>query len=363
VRTYSLGNSLERHPEITQRRVSVAELRNDFGFRSTPDSTRALLIRMGPFDAAQDGFLFTNSFQMTAVHATELVRMFRDEVIQPIIPGISSRYTEVLADLSFDLLPFLPGGEVGLPDFVVSQVGARVSAELIAQLADLVIDPFGSDIGHCGGMAFAGYDLYQQGWPVHNLGTVPPTEGDVGDYIFARLIDSLELNARKFLRWVVELHMLPKLNVVADAALVAAASIISGSLGLAVSAWLATQGGVFHLGGPGSLLEWTRDEWTTLKARLDRQAAWPIGLVYGDTANPFDQHQVLAIGYDDIGSGLATLRIWNNNELRKPNTLQLDFTGNTLQVSGFTDPNGHTIRGLFAESYTRSKPPSSLFRP
>jgi hypothetical protein len=362
VRTYSLDTSLDHHREITDRRVSVRDQRESFGFRQGPHSTRGLLIRMGPFDPAQDAFRFTNSFQITAAHAAEFTRMLRDEVVQPIIPGISSRYTEVLADLSFDLLPLLPGGQVGLPDFVVGQVGARVTTTLTAQLADLVIDPFG-DTGHCGGMAFAAYDLYQQGWPVDNLGTTPPTVGDVGEYIFARLIDSLELNVRKFLRWVVELHLLPKLNVVADATFVTAAGAIGGPLGLAVSAWMATQGGIFHLGGPGSLLEWTEDEWATLKSKLDRQAAWPIGLVYGDTANPFDQHQVLAVGYEDNGSGQATLRIWNNNQLRTTDTLDVDFTGDRLRVTGFSDPNGHTIRGIFAESYTRSKPPDALFRP
>ena len=357
MRTYSLKDSLDRHPDITDQRIAIADLHQRFGRRRPPESTKALLIRMGPFLPTQDGFPFINHFEITVAHAAEFARMFRDEAIQPIIPGVSARYTEVLADLNFDLLPFLPGGEVGLPDAVVGQVGFRVATELTAQIADLGIDGFGT-AGHCGGMAFSGYDFYQQGWPVDSFGTTPPTEGELGDYIFARLIDSLELNARKFLRWVVELHVLPRLNKVADAALGAAAGAIGGTLGVIVGAWLAEQGDVFHLGGPGSLLDWTKEEWTTIKSRLDMQAAWPIGLVYGDTANPLDQHQVLAIGYKDPGQGIATLSIWNSNQKQTPNPLQLDFRGDRLEVSNFKDD--HTIRGIFAEEYTQSKPPNAL---
>ena len=357
MRTYSLKDSLDRHPDITGRRIALADLHERFGRRRPPDSTKGLLIWMGPFLPAHDGFPFINDFEITVAHAAEAARMFRDEVVQPIIPGISARYTEVLADLSFDLLPLVPGGEVGLPDVVVGQVGFRVATELTAQIADLGIDPFGT-LFHCGGMAFGGYDFYQQGWPVDSFGTTPPTEGELGEYIFARLIDSLELNARKFLRWVVELHVLPRLNTVADAALGAAVGAIGGTLGAIVGAWLAAEGDVFHLGGPGSLLDWTKEEWTTLKSRLDKQAAWPIGLIYGDTKNPFDSHQVLAIGYEDPGQGIVTLRIWDNNFLHRTDTLRLDFRGDRLEVSGFD--SRHTIRGIFAEEYTRSKPPNAL---
>jgi hypothetical protein len=361
VRTYSLDKSLDRHPDVDARRLSVVDLRESFGLRRGTQSTKGLFIRMGPFEADPDGFRFENEFELTAAHAVEFTRMLRDEVfVQPIIPGISSRYTEVLTDLSFDLTPFIPGGEVGLPDFVIGQVGLRVKAELAAQLVDLLAKPFGS-AAHCGGMAFAGYDLYQQGWPTDNLGTTPPTEGDVGEYIFERLIDSLELNLRKFLRWTAELHLLPKLNGVADVAFGAAVGGIAGPLGIVVAAWLATQSGVFHLGGPGNLLDWTKDEWASLKSHLDREAAWPIGLIYGDTAIPWEQHQVLAIGYEDNGSGKVKLRIWNNNEERKDNILRIDFTGDRLEVKDFKE--SHTIRGIFAEEYRRNKPPSALFRP
>ena len=355
MRTYSSADALKRHPEITDRPVSVTALRAHFT-PSPPTSARALLIRMGPFDPAQDGFPFTNNFQTSTAQGVELARMFRDEVIEAVTPGVIKRYTKVMSDLSFDALPGIPGGEVGLPDLVVSQVGLRVGTELTAQIIDLRIDPFLPG-ARCGGMAFAGYDFYLLGRPVGGFGSSPPNTGELGDYIFARLIDSLDLNAKKFLDWLVELHVLPGLNKVAKAVLVAEVGTISGPVGALIADFVASQGSIFDLGGAGSLLARTKDEWTIIKRRLDEQAAWPIGLIYGDTKNPFDQHQVLATGYTDNGLGEATLRIWNSNELRVPDNIRLDFRGKRLQVSGFNDPNGHTIRGIFAEEYTPKRPP------
>ena len=360
MRTYSSADALKRHPEITDRPVSVTALLEHFR-PNPPTSAKALLRRMGPFDPAQDGFPFTNNFQLTVANRVELARMFRDEVLEAVTPGIIKRYTQVVSDLSFDIGPGPLEIDVGVPDFVLGEVADRVETELTAQIIDLGIDPFGEG-GRCGGMAFAGYDFYLLGWPVGSFGNTPPNEGDLGDYIFARLVDSLELNGKKFLEWLLELYMLPLLNEAANAAFGAAVGSIGGVLGAVIGAFLASEDNIFDLGGPGSLLTWTKEEWTIIKSRLDQQAAWPIGLIYGDTTNPFDQHQVLAIGYTDNGLGRATLQIWNNNELRVPNLIRLDFRGKQLQVSGFNDPHHHSIKGIFAEEYTQSKPPLSLRR-
>jgi hypothetical protein len=358
MRTFSSADALKRHPEIIVRPVSVSDMVDRFGSRPA-GSVKALLIRMGPFDPATDGFPSTNTFRLTAANAVELIRMFRDEVVEAVAPGVVKRFTDKLSDLSFDLLPGIPGGSVGLPDFVLSQVGLRVGTELTARIVDLGIDPFG-EAGRCGGMAFAGYDFYLQGWSVIGFGSTPPDEGVLGDYIFGRLIDSLELNARTFVEWLVELYIVPHLDEVANAVLGAAVGTIGGPLGAALGALLGSQVDFFDFGGPGSLLAWTKTEWTSIKRRLDDEAACPIGLIYGDTKNPFDQHQVLAIGYTDDGLGRATLRMWNNNQLRVPDTVNIDFRGDRLEVTGFNDPNSHTIRGIFAERYSPRRPPLSL---
>jgi hypothetical protein len=136
-------------------------------------------------------------------------------------------------------------------------------------------------------MAFAGYDFYLQGWSVDGFGSTPPDEGVLGDYIFARLIDSLELNAPKFVEWLAELYIVPHVDEVANTVLGAAVGSIGGPLGTALGAFFGSQVDFFDFGGANSLLAWTKTEWTNIKRRLDEEAACPIGLIYGDTKNPF----------------------------------------------------------------------------
>jgi hypothetical protein len=113
---------------------------------------------------------------------------------------------------------------------------------------------------------------------------------------------------------------------------------------------------VLNLGGPTPVLHNTSDEWKKLKPVLDMQAAWPIGLIYGDSTLPTDQHQILAIGYADPGDGTGSLTVWDNNDGAQPATLNLDFRGSELQVTGSTRP----IKGIFAEDYTFVQPPLNL---
>ncbi len=147
-----------------------------------------------------------NSFGLTAANAVELTRMFRDEVIEAATPGIVRRYTSLLWNLSFEIpVLFLPNPTVDLPDFVIGQVGLRVTAELAAGIVDLGIEPRTGGYGRCGGMAFAGYDFYQQGWSVLNFGSTPPTEGELGDDIFARS-DHRSVGSDRYPIWCVELR-------------------------------------------------------------------------------------------------------------------------------------------------------------
>lgn len=148
-------------PEIVDRPVSVTGLMDRFRPRPA-GSVKALLARMGPFDATRDGFPFVNDFELTLANSVELGRMFRDEVLEAVTPGIVKRFTDKLSGVRVDLLPFIKGGEVGLPDVVLGQVGLKVGVELAARFVDLRIDPFGEG-ARCGGMAFAGYDFYLQG--------------------------------------------------------------------------------------------------------------------------------------------------------------------------------------------------------
>ncbi|MDH5193167.1 MAG: hypothetical protein OEW32_05725 [Nitrospira sp.] len=208
-------------------------------------------------------------------------------------------------------------------------------------------------------MAFAGYDFFLHGYPVdERLGTSPPVTGVLSDYIFDRLLDSLELNVVRFLDLVVTLHVLPILGKGATIALLAAAGSTAGTIGTAIGALIGTQVDIFQLGGPGSALDETKREWPIIKNILDREAAVPVGYILGTSANPIDQHQVLAIGYKDVGNGVATLTVWDNNEANASRNLQLDFRGPELQVGNAH--RGKVLKCIFAEKYSPRIPPASL---
>ncbi len=207
-------------------------------------------------------------------------------------------------------------------------------------------------------MAFSAYDFFLTGWPVASF-DVKPSSGELRRYIWKRLLDSLELNAAVFFEWVMVLHILPVISRLASALLgVAAGGAIGGPLGAALGAFLVGKEGVLGLGGADDLLQKTREHWGRLRVRLDREAAWPVGLVYGDSAIPIDQHQVLAIGYEDRGTGTGGLKIWDNNHGSWFRYLQLDFRGRELNVAGAD----HPLKGIICEEYSFKLPPASLRR-
>jgi hypothetical protein len=157
---------------------------------------------------------------------------------------------------------------------------------------------------------------------------------------------------------IVILHILPVLGKAATITLLAAAGSIGGTIGAAIGALIGTQVDIFNIGGPANALDETRNEWVRLKSILDNNAAVPVGFIFGATANPIDQHQVLAIGYGDPGDGLATLTIWDNNDANRARILVLDFRGSELQVGNCLE--SETLKCVFVEEYSSHKPPLSL---
>ena len=156
------------------------------------------------------------------------------------------------------------------------------------------------------------------------------------------------------------LHILPTISQLASAALGAAAGSVGGPLGAAIGAFVAGEDDVLGLGGAHALLDKTRDHWGQLRTALDHEAAWPIGFIHGSTANPIDQHQVLATKYTDQGDGSAVLEIWDNNDGAKSKNLTLHFQGDELVVNCTTDPSLNDIKGIIFEQYTFNMPPASL---
>jgi hypothetical protein len=280
--------------------------------------------------------------------------MLTDEIVDEVAEVVVGRYVNVLRDI--DLNP-IPGFRTPIPDVVIDFVNGSVTLELAARIIDLKADPQGSNYGRCGGMAFAGYDFYLAGRPIDVTVTAPPAEGPLGDYIYKRLLDSLRLNIGTFVRWFVDLNLLANLDEIATTALGAAAgNVVGGPVGAMIGAFIGGRADIFDLGrGPKVLLDPTKREWEHVKHILDVQAAWPVGLIYGN--KPFwDQHQVLAIGYTDDGAGRGTLKIWDNEDGAEEATMELDFRGDELQVTG----SDGTVKGFFHERYSPQRPPDGL---
>lgn len=325
-------------------------------------SVTALLRKAGPFEPTRDAYRFRNGdndgWPITE-EDTQVLRERYQHLVEPVsILGIEA-LRRALTGLSFSLP--LSGATVGLPVVAVDYVINEVTADLRNQLVDKIVSGISGRYGRCGGMAFSGYDFFLVGWPVANF-TVQPGSGDLRQYIWHRLLDSLELNALTFFEWIMVLHVLPVISRLASGVLGAAAgSVIGGPLGAVVGAVAAGEKDMLRLGGTAALVEETRTHWGQLRTRLDSEAAWPIGFVYGGNASPIDQHQVLATGYTDRGDGTATLTIWDNNDGATGRTLNLDMRGDQLVVSS-DNPELNDIKGIICEAFTARMPPDSLRR-
>ncbi len=330
-------------------------------FASTPhDSLTALLRKAGPFKAKRDGYVFTNSgWPITEEDAQILRQRYQGLVDAVALIGIHT-IREALAALSFSV-PLV--GTEGLPGAAIDLVLNQVTAPLRNQLTDSLVSGIPGHYGRCGGMAFSALDFFLVGWPISSF-TIQPASGDLRQYIWNRLLDSLELNAATFLEWVMVLHILPTISQLASAALGAAVgTVIGGPLGAVVGGFLAGKDDVLGVGGAPALLGKTRDQWGQLRTALDREAAWPIGFIHGGTANPIDQHQVLATTYTDQGDGSPMLEIWDNNDGAASKDLTLHFQGDELVVDCTTDPSLNDIKGIIFEQYTFNMPPTSLHLP
>jgi hypothetical protein len=346
----TLEDALEfRHVDSTRA------LARRFDNYAPRDSMTALLRRTGPFVADRDAFRFTNqAWPITEEDARTLRERF-----QPEVDGVALVGVEIVREALLALRVTVPvAGPTGLPAVAIDYVIDEVTGELRNRLLDTAVHSVTTRYGRCGGMAFAGYDFFQVGWPVAAFGSMQPASGDLREFIWRRLLDSLELNAHTFLEWLMVLHVLPAISVLASAALGAAAgSLIGGPLGAAVGALVSGGDDVLELGGRKALLGLTREHCRRLASQLEQEAAWPVGLVYGGSASPIDQHQVLAIGWLDRGDGTARLRVWDNVDGARARDHELDLRGSELTVATDAD-----LKGIICERYAPVTPPVSLRR-
>ncbi len=144
------------------------------------------------------------------------------------------------------------------------------------------------------------------------------------------------------------------------------ASLTSGGVLQRTIEWslLLNQVPVWLGGGAGALLERTKIEWTILKGHIDAGRPWPIGLVYTGR-NLWDQHQILAYGYQDFGNRRGRLLVYDNNAPHQygdsgHSQITLNFSGPALVATTPSDGAADMLAGFFCSNYIPAPPPTNL---
>jgi hypothetical protein len=356
-----MPKTLKLSERLNHRKISrPCDLRNlNMPFVPRPlNYLQELFLRMGPFNADTDGFAFKNSFVMTAENATQ-IRHRLGAVGDAVIGKIVQQFTASMSTISVDV-PL--SGTIGLPQFVFDAVIGKVLGSLVI---DNIIGSIPGTMGRCGGMAYAGYDFYLSNWEVDQSITIPPSTGLLGDYIFDRLLDSIGTNASTWMDWFITLHLLGPISKSANIALGVAIGSIGGPAGIAIGALLGNNINLFKFGGRKSIKERTIYEWQKIKTKLDAEAACPIGILFGDSITPLNDHQVLAIGYEDRGHDNCELLVWDNRDGNSTRRYIIHFGGEELNISQIDLRTGQrkndgAIKGFFLESYSHMQPPNGL---
>jgi hypothetical protein len=203
-------------------------------------------------------------------------------------------------------------------------MGAFLQSTIGAWLDEAMPDTYGL----CGGMAFTAADYYRAGRELPrgvDYNDIPDSDSPQGlalrDHLWRRQIESLGPNGPILLAWMAMLHLpLP-------------------------------------FAGPDWLLARTREQWAILKRTLDNGDPWPICLI-GTSLSPFNNHQVLAVGYEDNADGTGMIMLYDMNCPGREQVTRLDFRGTRLQAEeSCPSPERGTLCGFFCEHYVPAPPP------
>ncbi len=179
--------------------------------------------------------------------------------------------------------------------------------------------------GLCGGMCFVVLDFYRAGLPLPRGASPddhPPPGTRLRSYIWQRQLDSLVDDGARFVAWLVRLNYVPH-------------------------AWPLR-------GGRAWLLARSREEWRKLKAGLDAGRPLPIGLVR-KTDNVYDNHQVLAVGYEETDGAQGIIHVYDPNCPDADSVIHLDFGRRALHGHESCG-QGPSLRGFFCETYAPQDP-------
>lgn len=217
---------------------------------------------------------------------------------------------------------------------------AGLVGEFLTKTKDVLKDLNFQSYGLCGGMAYTSVDYFTEGWVIpkgvcqNGKLDCPPLNTAsavvLRNYIFGRFEDSWKSGGvmNEMLEWYILLNLMPT-----------------------------------KVGGGGKALQKkTKPEWTAITTLLDQGQPWPIALIF-DSWNIFDNHQVVAYGYDgDPETGLAHLHIYDNNNPDIEARIEFTFTGSQLEGAmqssdGQPLQDYQTLKGFFHSKYTPKTPP------
>ncbi len=178
--------------------------------------------------------------------------------------------------------------------------------------------------GLCGGMSATSYDFALAGMRIPQRRRRPGRITPLHQYLHRRQVDSLGMLGKQVVRFV---------------------------------RWMTLPDEAVQLR--------TAEEVKSLKPRLAAGIPVPIGLVYistRDTYQIWQNHQVLAVGYEEGDNGRFTIKIYEPNYPRRDDvSIQCwaDGRGGLKSIQIIGDKSKH-VRGFFTMPYEPIMPPASL---
>jgi hypothetical protein len=171
---------------------------------------------------------------------------------------------------------------------------------------------FWGAFGLCGGMSWTALDRFERGQQIEDTRTIPAPDTELFRALVAKQADSMR--GRSLLERCLVWQVLP-----------------------GRAPWW-----MFWSNGVGRLT--IEDEWPRLRGHLDRGTPMSLVLVRVEgVANPGDNHQVVAIGYE-TGDGAVQIEMYDPNHPRARPTIPLDLR---RQTCGPRQSTGERVRGFF----------------
>jgi len=272
------------------------------------------------FDPEEHGFAFANSWEFNREERQQLRETFAHYLT----------WGGILGAVAFGLLGAIlsPLGVLGAATFGLP--GAFLIPLGILALRKALEGHLAPGYGLCGGMCFAALDFYHKADLSiprgQHSGDRPLPRTGLRSYIWKRQMDSIVSDGVRFMAWLIFLNHVP-------------------------SVWP-------FRGGTAWLLARSKKEWKKLRASVDGDDPVPIGLVRG-TRRVYDNHQVLAIGYDETGEAGGTIYLYEPNCPNRESTICFEF-GEQLLDGQESCGAGAPLRGFFCEAYTPCDPTKAV---